>query len=192
MTKKKQFFALTFAAALALTGCSSSPSDSSDDTTQNSPAATEAAAATGSEATGPGYTFNAPEGWEVQPEDMIPGVDVVVMGEVDAVGFAENINALQTPAEDTMTEEFESAAVKQLEAVGNTDVVVRDTVTVAEVETVRVTSKGSQEGVDYHTDQFFLTSDGKTNIVTFTFNISRSDAEMDEFAMSVLNTWSWN
>lgn len=196
MTKLKQIATLAFAGSLLFQGCSDSPFDGP---TEPSSSATESpesqvTAASGPEIAGSGYTFIAPEGWEGQPGDLLPGFDfdLMVMAPTGADDFAENINVLVVPAEPTQSEGYEAALIQGIEDVGGTDVVIRDPVTVARAEAIHINSQGSQSGMEYHSDQYIFSQADETYIVTFTFRLSLSESKRDETAMSVMSTWSWN
>ncbi|MFI5430057.1 hypothetical protein ACHMWU_28865 [Aeromicrobium sp. UC242_57] len=97
--------AVTVLAALTLAGCGGSDSDSDSSKAKDSSSASKTTAAptpevdpaTGKTITGKGYTYSAPDGWDV-PTQKIPGTEMTdsfVADLKDTDGFADNINVIK-------------------------------------------------------------------------------------------------
>ncbi|MFJ2370249.1 hypothetical protein [Microbacterium sp. NPDC087665] len=193
--------ALLLAAALTLTGCStliptaqetsgssSAPSES-DETTANE---LDAAPATGDTITGDGYSFVVPEGW-ADPQQEIPGFDPdsFAANLQDPDGFADNVNVLKSPAGFVSADQVETLGLKELETVGATDVAVNERVSVAGSESAHISAAMSSDGVSYVVDQYYVSTDDQTYIVTFSFSDTVPAAERQQIAESILVTWTW-
>lgn len=191
------FALLSFAAALAVSGCAASaPADDAaaspaPETAPESPSVTPA---DGETVESDAYAFQVPEGWGF-PEEAPPGYDATMFAaDLDDLedGFSDNVNIITSPAGEIAPEQVETDGVAELEAAKATDVTVRDRVTAAGVESAHLTAGFSAEGVDYTIDQYYLTDAGQTHIVTFSFSPDVPQEERDELAASVLATWTWN
>lgn len=180
MSHLKKTTVLGIAAAIALAGCSSS-----------SPEETSAPDA-GQTFTGSTYSFSAPEGWEeLDDEAATAGLDIVVLDATDNDGFTDNMNVLDAVAGEVTPDEVEADGVAELEGAGATDVRARDRVTVAGSESANLSAAMSVESNEYQIEQFYLTDDGQTYIVTFSFSSSVSKLDRDAVTMSVLESWTW-
>ncbi|MET0812683.1 MAG: hypothetical protein ABWY03_06485 [Microbacterium sp.] len=193
--------ALLLAAALTLTGCStliptaqetsgssSAPSES-EETTANE---IDAAPATGDTITGDGYSFVVPEGW-ADPQQEIPGFDPdsFAANMQDTDGFADNVNVLKSPAGFVSADQVETLGLKELETVGATDVAVNDRVSVAGSESAHISAAMTSDGVSYVVDQYYVSTDDQTYIVTFSFSDTVPAAERQQISESILVTWTW-
>lgn len=193
---------LTFAASLALVGCADSsatePSKSAPAATQASnPAAApgsgpDAKQAAGKSIEGSGYSFVVPEGWAI-PEDGAAqeGVDVLAANLADTDGFADNVNVVVSPAGEVTPEQVESKGVKELENAGAKDVTARDRVTVGDWESAHLSAVFPHDADEYLIDQFYVSHDKQTYIVTFSFSPTVAEADRDDVSSSVLATWTW-
>ncbi|MDO5752778.1 hypothetical protein [Arthrobacter sp.] len=200
---------LTLAASLALVGCSaSSPMESPN----SSPAATQAsepAAAPSSEAgtpspqagaepatgktiEGSGYSFVVPEGWAVPAgSEAQAGVDKVVADMTDKDGFADNVTVALSPAKEVTPEQAESTGVEKLEKSGAKDAKLRDRVTIGGSEAVHLSALFVSDSGDYQIEQYYVSHENQTYIVTFSFSPTVSETDRDDLAASVLATWPW-
>lgn len=176
---------LGLAAALVLTACSSA--------SPTAPSAPEVSvpAATGPEITGTGYSYSVPEGWAVPPDGTAPGADTIAADLTDDDGFVDNVNVLLSPAGEVTSEQVESQGVDELEGAGAEDVAIRDRITVAGSESAHLSAALSTSGVEYEIEQFYVTSEGQTYVVTFSVSPSVSEADRDELYGSVLASWTW-
>lgn len=191
--------AVLLAASLALTGCSSSNVEPSTPTgaesAEPSPSDSsglEAAPATGETITGDGYTYVVPEGWAV-PDQEIAGFspDTLAANGQDTDGFADNVNVLKSPAGLVTPDLVESAGVTELEGVGATDITVNDRVTIAGSESAHLSASMSSEGTTYGVEQYYVSTDDQTYVVTFSFSDTVAPDERQSVAESVLVTWAW-
>lgn len=196
MNRVSSLSALALAAALVLTGCSASAPTT--ETTATSSATSDAGqapapgGATGETITGDGYTYRIPEGWAV-PDEEIPGFtpDSVAADLDDTDGFADNVNVILSPAGEVSNDLIETAGVDELEGGGATEVTVNPRVQIAGTESAHLTAKLSQSGTDYLIEQYYLTQDGQTYVVTFSFSDSVPASDRTALAESVLATWAW-
>jgi hypothetical protein len=194
--------AVLLAASLVLTGCSFSTSgsstpagepsaESSAPSTQES-SGLDAAPATGETITGDGYTYVVPEGWAV-PDQEVAGFnpDTLAANRQDTDGFADNVNVLKSPAGLVTPDLVESAGVTELEGAGATDITVDDRVTIAGSESAHLSASMSSEGVTYGIEQYYVSTDDQTYIVTFSFSDTVTPDERRAVAESILVTWTW-
>jgi hypothetical protein len=197
MSSRSPFLSvLALAAALSLAGCSSPGTNApaGDGTTQTDAGNGQgAAAATGEEISGDGYSYRVPEGWAV-PEEDIPGFtpDTLAADLTDTDGFADNVNTIFSPAGEVPLDQVETAGTTELEGAGGTEVRVRDRAQVAGVEAAHIQATLTQSGVDYWIEQFYMNNAGKTLIATFSFSHSLGEADRDAVVDSVLASWSWD
>jgi len=186
--------ALALAAALVLTGCSSSAptTDTNSGTDSGTVQEPTVAGATGDTVTGDGYSYRVPEGWAVPDED-IPGFtpDSVAADMTDTDGFADNVNVVLSPAGEVSNDLIESAGVDELEGAGATEVAVQPRVQVAGAESAHISARLSQGGTDYLIEQYYASHDGQTYVVTFSFSDTVSTGDRTAVAESVLATWAW-
>ena len=184
MPRSSAVAALALAVSLALAGCSSPASSDAPEPS--------AAPATGNTITGTGYTFVVPEGWDVPTDVTLPGADVLAADLTDTDGFADNVNVVLSPAGEVTPEQVESLGVDELEGAGATDVAVGDRLTVAGSESAHLGAGLSSNGSDYLIEQYYVTHDGQTYVVTFSFSPTVSESDRDEVSESVLATWDWS
>lgn len=187
MSRTTKSLPLVLVAVLGLAGCSATSPVDADPTEPG------VAAATGETIAGTGYTFTVPEGWG-EPEQEIEGFDPDAFAADldDADGFSDNVNVILSPAGEVTPEQVETLGVQELESVGATDVEVGPRVTVGGSESAHLSAALASEGTEYVVDQFYVTEDGQTYVVTFSFSSTVSDAGRDEIARSVLASWSWS
>lgn len=194
--------AVLLVASLALTGCSSPKAEpstptggqSAEPSTPSAPDSSglDAAPATGETITGDGYTYVVPEGWAV-PDQEVPGFspDTLAANGQDTDGFADNVNVLKSPAGLVTPDLVESAGVTELEGAGATDITVNDRVTIAGSESAHLSASMSSEGAIYGVEQYYVSTDDQTYIVTFSFSDTVAPDERQDVAESVLVTWTW-
>ena len=178
--------ALVFVAA----GCGD---DSVDPKAEDaSPENSSAAAATGDEIKGTGYTYNVPEGWAT-PAQKPPGFDPdsLAADQDDDDDFTDNVNVILSPAGEITPEQVETAGVQELESVKATDVTVEDRVTVAGSESAHLSAGMSLNSQNYTIDQFYVVGDGETFIVTFSFSPDVSAEDRAAVTGPTLASWTW-
>ena len=189
------------AASLLLTGCSLStqgtptPTEQSTEsggTDESSSSGLDAQPATGETISGDGYTYVVPEGWAV-PDQSVAGFnpDTLAANLQDTDGFADNVNVLKSPAGLVTPDVVESAGVTELESVGATDITVGDRVTIAGSESAHLSASMTSEGTTYGVEQYYVSTDDQTYIVTFSFSDSVPAADRVGIAESILVTWTW-
>lgn len=185
MSRASKSAALFALAVLALAGCTAEAPAPSAPEVSTAPAA-------GETISGTGYTFVVPEDWGI-PEQGVPGFepDSLAADLDDADGFVDNVNVILSPAGEVLPEQVETAGVDELEAAGATDVTVEDRVTIAGSESAHVAANLAAQGVEYRIDQYYVTADEQTYVVTFSFSTTVSEADRDEIAGSILSTWTW-
>lgn len=120
------------------------------------------------------------------------GADTLAADLTDADGFADNVNVLLSPAGEITPDQVESQGVDELEAGGASAITVKDRITVAGSESAHLSAGLTSSGVDYQIEQFYLTHDGSTYVVTFSFSPSVADTDRDLLAESVLAGWTWS
>ncbi|GAA1136433.1 hypothetical protein GCM10009651_20600 [Microbacterium natoriense] len=194
--------AVLLAASLALTGCSSAipapagsdkPSASASESAGSGASELSAMPSTGPVITGSAYTFNAPEGWSV-PTQEIPNFtpDSIVADVADADGFADNMNVVKSPAGVVTADQVESAGVAELKAAGASNVTVNPRQTIAGSEAAHLSAEMSGGGVTAAMEQYYLSNDEATFVVTFSFNSTVAQADRVALAESVLASWKWS
>lgn len=186
MTRLINATVLALASSLLLAGCSFPP-------LTGAPSTTNAPHSTGPKIAGNGYNFLAPRGW-TQPTDTNKpaGVDTFVANLADADGFTDNINVLLSPAGEVSPDVVESQGVQELRDAGATDVTVRNRVKVAGSETAHLSAGYTSGAVSDRLEQFYISRDGQTYVVTFSFSPTVSKADRDALTSAVLATWSWS
>ncbi|MCJ1703910.1 MULTISPECIES: hypothetical protein [unclassified Rathayibacter] len=181
----------TAAALLVLLAGCSSPAGS--DSESGSDADTiDTAAATGDTITGDGYSYSVPEGWgtpDADPASM--GADTLAADLTDTDGFADNVNVVLSPAGEVSAEQVEDAGVTELENAGATDVEANDRVVVAGAESAHLSANLSASGTSYAVEQYYVTDEGQTYVVTFSFSPTVDDDQREAVAESVLASWAW-
>ena len=65
-------------------------------------------------------------------------------------------------------------------------------VTVAGSESAHLTAKVTSQGVTYLTDQYMISTDAQTYVLTFSFHATASAADRSAVTQPVLASWSWN
>lgn len=195
------FAGLAVAASLLLAGCStaipeSTPSSESQGSesqpSEEASSGLDVEPATGETITGSAYTYVAPEGWGV-PTESVPGFtpDTLVASLQDTDGFADNLNTLKSPAGVVTPDVVESAGVDELKGVGATEVTVNDRVTVAGSESAHLSALLTNSGTTYAVEQYYVSDDDQTFVVTFSFSDTVPADERVRLAESVLVTWTW-
>ncbi|MDY0912948.1 hypothetical protein [Rathayibacter festucae] len=179
----------TTAAALLvlLAGCSSPAGDSGSDADT-----IDTAAATGDTISGDGYSYSVPEGWgapDADPATM--GADTLAADLTDTDGFADNVNVVLSPAGEVSADQVEGAGVTELENAGATDVEANDRVVVAGAESAHLSANLTASGATYAVEQYYVTDDGQTYVVTFSFSPTVDDDQREAVAESVLASWAW-
>lgn len=190
------------ALAIVLTGCSS-PAPAPEETEQTAPVeeqpeetaesdfSFDTAPATGIEIAGTGYTLHVPEGWQIPdaPEGYAP--DALAGDPNDTDGFADNVNVVVSPAGLLTPDEVEQGSEEELSSAGAGTVEVNDRVRVAGSETTHISTQLTEQGTTYLLEQYGVSSDEQTYVVTFSFSDTVSDADRQGLAESVLATWTW-
>lgn len=151
-----------------------------------------AAPASGETIEGDGYSYSVPEGWGV-PEGVdgaTQGLDTVAADLADTDGFADNVNVVLSPAGQVSVEQAEQAGADELTGGGATDVEVEDRVRVADTDAAHLSANFAQ-GTSYAIEQYYVSDDDQTFVVTFSFSDSVDDDERTEIAESVLASWTW-
>lgn len=171
------------AAMLVLASCAS-PADPADEL--------DAAPAAGETIEGDGYSYAVPEGWGV-PEGIdaaSQGLDTFAADLADTDGFADNVNVLLSPAGKISVEQAEDRGVTELEDGGATDVEVEDRVRVADTDAVHISANFAQ-GASYAIEQYYVSDDDQTYVVTFSFSDTVDDDQRTDTAESILASWAW-
>jgi hypothetical protein len=176
------------ALAVALAGCSSPATTASGDSAPS----LDAAPAAGETISGNGYTYALPADWGV-PSDVggVSGFDTLAADLTDDDGFADNVNVVISPAGVITAEQVESQGVDELESAGASDVTVKDRVSVAGAESAHVSARLATQGVEYLVEQYYVSSEDQTYVVTFSFSPDGPEGDRREVAESVLASWSW-
>jgi hypothetical protein len=68
---------------------------------------------------------------------------------------------------------------------------VNERVTVAGAESAHISATMASDGVSYAVDQYYVSHDDQTYIVTFSFSETVPLEERQQIAESVLVTWAW-
>lgn len=193
MSRIRGAVVLAVVAAFTLAGCSSTPTE-----TPSSDSSAEAieetyTAATGDRIVGTGYSYAVPEGWaDASATAGASDADSLAADMTDVEdGFSDNVNVILSPATNVTPELVETAGVEELEGAGATDVTVRDRVTLGGEESAHLSAGLNSSGATYQIEQYYVTSDGQTYVVTFSFSPTVSVADRDAVAGSVLASWSW-
>jgi len=182
--------ALITCVALASGGCGGSSDSSAKD---KPPASTVSVKpATGDTVTGTGYRYTAPKGWQ-PPKSPIPGFDpdTIVFDTNDKDGFADNINVLRVSATVSSTDALEKGSKVALQGIHASDIKVLDRQQINGETAIHMTSTLSQNGVDYHTDQFAILRGKFEYAITFSRSGTVSKADEEALAQSVMATWKW-
>ena len=109
----------------------------------------------------------------------------------DTDGFADNVNVVLSPAGEVSAEQVEGAGVTELENAGATDVEANDRVVVAGAESAHLSANLSASGTSYAVEQYYVTDEGQTYVVTFSFSPTVDDDQREAVAESVLASWAW-
>lgn len=197
-TRTSRMAAVALVTALSLAGCGGSDSDSDSSKTKESAstsktpdaADTSDAPADGDAIKGDGYTYSVPEGWEV-PSTAVPGTemaDTFVADLTDKDGFADNINVIkQDTAPPKPIIEIKDELGAQLTQSGGKDVKVQETGKIDGEDYVHISSSQAAN----LTEQYFVTHDGKTYFITFSYSTTVSEDDRTKIATSVLDSWKW-
>lgn len=201
--------ALALGTLLTVSGCSApASSDDTEEPTSSASAETgtetetetetetdapEAAPADGETLEGDGYSYAVPAGWTVPGDGSDAfGTDTMAADTEDTDGFADNVNVVLSPAGAVSADQVETAGKTELESVGATEVTVQERLTVADSETAHLSASLGAEGVSYLVEQYYLTNDDQTYVITFSFSDTVSDDDRTALADSVLATWTWS
>ena len=87
--------------------------------------------------------------------------------------------------------QVEGAGVTELENAGATDVEANDRVVVAGAESAHLSANLSASGTSYAVEQYYVTDEGQTYVVTFSFSPTVDDDQREAVAESVLASWAW-
>lgn len=186
MNRAPKLAALALAVPLALAGCAAQPAAETAPTETVAPAA-------GETISGSDYTFVVPEGWG-EPEQEIPGFDPDAFAADldDTDGFADNVNVILSPAGEVTPEQVESLGVDELEGAGATEVATGERIEVAGRESAHLSALLASGGESYRIEQYYVTRDGQTYVVTFSFSPTVSEGDRIDLARSVLASWAWS
>lgn len=193
--------AAVLASAVLLTGCVSAqipeeeagnkmgtPATSSP--AEEGQSGLDAEPATGETFAGDGYSLTAPEGWtQGEPPE---AVDIIVGDAADDDGFRDNLNVVLSPQGLVSADMMEQRGPDELESAGATEVVVGERLAVAGSESAHLSAEMAQQGVEYVIDQYTISDDAQTYIVTFSFSPDVSEGDRAALAESVLVTWAWS
>ncbi|MET0932174.1 MAG: hypothetical protein ABWX56_00560 [Mycetocola sp.] len=180
---------MMFVAVPALAGCSFLPASLKVPPTV--PTEIGAPPATGQTITGTGYSFVAPAGWSVPPDMALPGVELFVGNLADPDGFADNVVVGHFPSGRVTPDWIELHGVKELESIGAADVEIRNRVMIAGSESAHLAATVSIDGNENQMEQFYVSNDEQTYIVTFSFSLTVAEPDRDYLAESVLKSWAW-
>jgi hypothetical protein len=200
-TLTRRVAALAVVSTLTLAGCGGSDgddtsSDGSSDSSSSTDApdkddASDVAPATGDTITADGFSFKAPQGW-TDAKDVNPSAIALAANRQDTDGFADNVNVISDPTiVGADMDKLESSIEKVLTNANAKDVQVEDPIDVDGEEAARISALFELNGNKYRTEQFAVDHDGKGYVVTFSFSEDVPDADRDELAESVLQTWTW-
>ena len=206
MPKTSAGVGAVLALTLVLTGCSL-PAPAPEETEQTAPVDEQPESqpeetaqsdfsfdtdpATGIEIAGTGYTFRVPLGWQIPdaPEGYDP--DALAGDPNDTDGFADNVNVVVSPAGLLTPDQIEQGSEEEMNAVGADSVETNERVRVAGSETTHLSTQITEQGLTYLLEQYGVSSDEQTYVVTFSFSDTVSDADRQALAESVLATWTW-
>lgn len=197
MPHKPALLVVVLAASLALAGCSTGGASTTSDTSSaaepsgGSSAEPSTTSAAGATITGTGYTYVVPEGWGEADGSVASQSDSLAGDLTDDDGFADNVNVILSPAGEVTPDQVESGGADELKNAGATDVTVRDRVNVAGSESAHLSAGFTSSGATYQIEQYYLTNNGQTFVVTFSFSPTVSEADRDAVAQSILATWMW-
>ena len=79
----------------------------------------------------------------------------------------------------------------ELEGAGATDIVVNNRVTIADSESAHLSASMTSEGTTYSVEQYYVSTDDQTYVVTFSFSDTVTPDERQAVAESILVTWTW-
>ncbi|KQQ05590.1 hypothetical protein ASG06_03210 [Rathayibacter sp. Leaf185] len=176
----------TVAVAALLTACSSTTGSGSDADE------IDAAAAAGVQVTGDGYSYSVPEGWDIPDTDPSTiGADTLAADLTDTDGFSDNVNVVLSPSGAVTPDQVETAGKDELTGAGATDVEVQDRVQVAGTESAHLSAALTSQGASYSIEQYYLTQDDQTYVVTFSFSPTVDDDAREDLSESILASWTW-
>lgn len=189
----RALFAVT--AVLACAGCTGAPSAESTSSASESAATTSPAptsAAKGELISGTGYTYRVPKGWG-RPPNNVPGFDPdsLAVDLRDNDGFTDNANVILSPVGEMTPARAEDAAENELTAAGAKDISVNDRITVTGSESAHVTAVMSINDKDYRIEQFYLTDNDQTFVVTFSFSTSLTAGDRAKVTGATMASWAW-
>lgn len=161
-------------------------------TTSSAAREIDATAASGATVSGTGYSYSIPEGWAQADPSIAQGTDTVAVDQNPTGDFATNVNVVLSPAGEITPEQVETAAVKELEDGGGSDVTVLDRVVIAGGEAAHVGAQGkTSNGGTYRIQQYYPSHDGQTMVITFSYAEDVPSDEARGIAESVLASWTW-
>lgn len=175
------------------TGTESAESSESSESSETTEARQlDAAPATGITISTDEYSYAVPEGWEV-PES-IPGFSphsfAADMSDMD--GFADNVNVFESPNGLLSPEDVEATATAELESVGASTVEIGERVMIADSISAHVTAVVDRSEPSYAVEQYYVSTDDQTYIVTFSYSGTVPADERVDIAESVLAAWQWS
>lgn len=183
---------LSAALLLPLAACGDDSSEEKSDAAKGDSASSESVdAASGPTIEGTGYSYSVPEGWDVPPNADTSIADSMAADLEDSDGFADNVNVAISPAGAITPEQVEDQGVKELESIGAEDVTVGDRIEVDGNESAHLSAGMTMNDISYVIDQYYVTKDDQTYVVTFSFSDDVADADREEVAESTLATWTW-
>lgn len=180
--------------SLVFTGCSITGSASESTGSSASPdTERDERPAAGETITGFEYSYVVPDGWgEPTTAASSPAPDSVAANLEDTDDFPDNVSVFALDSGKAETSLVERVQVDQLKAFGATGVTVNDRVTVAGSESPHLTITGTEQGKSFIAEQYYVSTDDQTYIVTFAFSETVGSAERVKIADSVLATWKWS
>jgi hypothetical protein len=141
--------------------------------------------------TGAGYSYSVPVGWGV-PENVPAGADSFAMDLAAPAAVPGTVTVVASPTGVITADDAESLGVTGLEGQGATNVVAQDRVTVAGSESAHITASIAGNGLELALDQYFLTHDDQTYVVSFSSSASVPEGDRARSNASVLTSWVWN
>ncbi|PUA80988.1 hypothetical protein C7S10_11400 [Nocardioides currus] len=134
-----------------------------------------------------------PKNWG-KPGRTVPGFDPdsAAFDLRDTDEFTDNINVIASPTGRISPDEIEDGVQEELERTGATDVEVHDRVVIAGEESAHVSGGSSVNDVDYIVEQYYVSNDDQTFVVTFSFSPDVPAKKRTRVTDSTLSTWTWN
>lgn len=144
------------------------------------------------EFTGTGYGYDVPRGWDSPAQD-VPGfdLDTFAVDRRDNDGFTDNVNVILAPGRAMPPRQTEVSAKRELAAAGARRISVNDRVRVAGVVSPHLSAVMSLNSTPYAIDQYYVTANGQTYLVTFSFSRDVRAGDRAEVMDAVLTSWVW-